>query len=150
MNKTNVANTRAGIAALQITAVILAAFFLAGCQANKYQQEAGVRAQWKNENPTNQIHVVYTFDTNTQTVAKIELGVTNAVEVTLLDGSKLRSNSAGSKSDMTAAGNRQGMLDNNTNLSGKASTESKLAEALNELNGIIRNLKAPVTTPTDE
>jgi len=122
---------------------ILAAVILTGCQANKYQQEAGVRATWENENPTNQIHVVYTFDTNTHSVAKIELGVTNAVEVTLLDGSKLRSNSAVSKSDMSAAGNRDGMLDNNTELQGKATTESKLdalaaqvvalAEKLNEL-----------------
>ena len=135
----------------------IAALAFTGCSFNEYDQGAGIRANWPERAETGKAkdephgaHVVYKFDKETGNVTEIDVNITNATDIALVDESLIKSRSAVSKTAIGAAGSRKGMLDNNTQVEGKAETESKLTDALNELNGIIRDLKAPATKPTTD
>jgi len=138
-------------------AAFIAIAMITGCSFNEYDQGAGIEASWPAREATGKAkdephgaHIVYKFDKTTGNVESIELKITNATDIALLDESLLKSRSAVSKTAIGAAGSRNGMLDNNTTVEGKAETESKLADSLEKLNDLIRDLKAPVTKPTDD
>jgi hypothetical protein len=120
----------------------IATVLLVGCQNNRYQQEAGISAAWSMPDQNGGMHAVYEFNTN-GALTKIAVSVTNATEASLLDSSSIKSLSVISKSDISAVGKREGMLDNNAGLEGKAATESKLDKIIVELG----KLKSPIPIP---
>jgi hypothetical protein len=143
---------------LKLAATILFALVIStGCSFNEYDQGAGLRANWperaevgKAKEEPHGAHVRYEFDAESGNVTSIDVNITNATDVALVDESLIKSRSAASKTAIGAAGSRKGMLDNNTQVEGKAETASELAAALRELKGIVRDLKAPVTIPTTD
>lgn len=128
-----------------ITLIELALFalvLLTGCMKNRYDQKAGIEAQWPKESTgTNGLVASYSFNTNGQ-LTNITLSVTNAISVALLDASDLKSTSLFSESEFDAVGSRQGMLDNNAGIDAAAKTKAQeLTDALSEVRATLQELK---------
>jgi hypothetical protein len=130
-------------------------FAVIGCQTSGYEQEAGLKSTWPDRAETGTAaeephgaNIIYEFEDGQ--VTRIEVNITNATDVALLDTSLLKSKSAVSKSSVGAAGSRDGMLSNITKIEGKADTEARLDAVIKSLASLAKELgkaKAPIALP---
>lgn len=145
---------------LSLMWVTLLTSLLLGCQTSSYDQEAGPTAKWADRTETGDAatephgaRVRYDFDPLTGALVSIEFDVTNATEFAMLDMSGINSKSAVSKSSLSAAGSRNGMNGNVTEVQGRAETEAKLdavIASLASLTSELAKLKSPVAVPGRE
>ena len=132
---------------LILTATI--AFIATGCATHNYNQSAGVVIENDSaeDAATNSTTITYEFDPVTGNTTKVTVKVLNASEISMLDQSGFRGRSLLSKTDVTAKGTREGMLDNNTTVAGESKTE---AEKAADILKAAADLKSPVNLSRDD
>tara|TARA_R110002096_G_scaffold104448_4_gene230202 strand:- start:525 stop:1031 length:507 start_codon:yes stop_codon:yes gene_type:complete len=145
---------------LVLSTLLVFAAGTTGCQTSTYDQEAGPTAKWPERAQTGDAasephgaRVRYEFDPVTGKLLAIEFDVTNATEFAMLDMSGISSKSAISKSSLSAAGSRDGMNGNVTEVRGEAKTEAKLDAVIKSLAGLakeVAKMKSPVPLPDKE